>query len=99
VQSVYLFVVRDPANLDADTNSVVTVFTGSSSLQLEPQTKKNVDVMVTSNVWLKTKTGEAVIFKNKADKPGMKDTDLPGVVERVTTRGVIVRLADLMSWL
>ena len=88
----YLFVVRDPANPDADTNSVVTVFTGSSSLLLEPQPKKNVDVMVTSTVWLNATVGEKVVFKNKADKPGMSDTDLPGKVETVTRRGVIVRL-------
>ncbi len=88
----YLFIVRDPANPNPDTNSVVTVFTGSASLLLEPQQGKNVEVMVSSTVWLKAAKGDAVIFKNKSDKPSQGDTDLHGVVETVTTRGVIVRL-------
>jgi hypothetical protein len=90
----YLLTIRNPADLNPDNNLVVTVFTGSASLLLEPQLRENRQLMVSSTVWLKAAKGDAVIFKNKSDKPGQSDTDLHGVVATVTTAGVIVTLTD-----
>ena len=77
----YLLTIRNPADLNPDNNLLVTVFTGSASLLLEPQRGKNVKLMVSSTVWLKAAKGDAVIFKNKSDTPGKSDTDLNGVVQ------------------
>jgi len=88
----YLLTIRNPADLNPDNNLLVTVFTGSASLLLEPQRGKNVELMVSSTVWLKAAKGDAVIFKNKSDTPGKSDTDLNGVVQLLTTRGVFVTL-------
>jgi hypothetical protein len=88
----YLLTLRNPVDTNPDTNLVVTVFTGTASLLLEPQKGKNIEVMVSSTVSLKVAKGDAVIFKNKSDKPGQADTALHGVVQLVTTRGVFVTL-------
>ena len=94
----YLLTIRNPADTNPDTNIAVGIFNGSASL--EPRVGANGGVMVSSTVWLANAKGSAlsrgdsVIFKNKADKPGQGDTNLHGVVDTVTTRGVIVKLTD-----
>lgn len=90
----YLLTVRDPSDSNADTNTVVGVFTGAGSLLLEPQPGKTAEVMVTSTVWLKASKGDAVTFKNKSATQGQPDTELHGKVERVTARGMIVTVTD-----